>query len=118
MALHVTFKHTTSGTTPQTYYFRAVATSYPPDVATICGVTPAPTEEQNRPRTKVEELVAKGILIRLVASTEAANSDDRFQVKLLCGRAKLADALDGLEGEAIRGNIITSVRVPQKATFY
>lgn len=118
MPLFTTFKHTTADTPAQTYYFRAIKESMPEEVATILGVSEAPENEQNRPRTKVEELVGKGILIRLVASTGLAGSDDRDQVKLLCGRAKLATALDSLIGETIREQLVYSVRIPQKATFY
>lgn len=118
MGLFATLKYTTTDATPQTYYFRGKSDIYTGTIATETSVSVAPATEQNRPQVKVEELVASGILIRLVVSTGQIGSSSRKQVKLLCGRNKLATALDNLEGDTIRGNSIFSVRVPQKASFF
>lgn len=118
MGIFTTLKYTTAGQNPDTYYFRGKNDVYINEIAAETGITIAPPTEQNRPKVKVEELVAKGVLIRLMATTGLVGSDDNSQVKLLCGRDKLATALDNLEGETIRGESILSVRVPQKATFY
>jgi hypothetical protein len=119
MGLFVTLKCTTTGATPQSYYFKGRSDVYTGAVATKTGVSVAPTAEQNRPETKVEELVAKGILIRLAATTgTVGGTTTRKHVKLVCLRDKIATALDDLESESIRGSSVLSVRVPQKASFY
>ena len=119
MPLFATFKYSiTAGGSTQTYYFRGQQDTYPPTVAAALGVTLAPDAEKNRPRTKNEELVAKGVMIRLVASTTVSGGTKTKNVKLLCGRDRLSNALDNLGGMQIRNNAITSVRIPQKATFF
>lgn len=118
MAIFTTLKVVTTDSTPKTYYFRGKSDIYTGAVATSTGVTIAPPAEANSPLTKVEELVGKGVLIRLMASTGQLGSSDRKEVKLVCLKSQISTAFTSLEGENIRGNSILSVRVPQKATFY
>jgi hypothetical protein len=114
MPLFSTLKVTVgSGTTAQSFYFRGRATSYNTAISTETGVSAAPTAEQNKALTPVSELVSKGVLIRLAASTGLNK-----QVKLLCARDKIGTAIDSLEGKTVNSLLIKSVRIPQRATYF
>lgn len=119
MALLKVLKATqTIGGQSQTYYFLGRDDVYEGGVATATGISEATEAEQNRPTTKVEELLGSGFLIRLAATIGEAGDEDNKQVKLLCTRAQFATALDTLNGETIRNEEIISVRVPRRATFF
>ena len=118
MALFVTLKYTTTGTTPQSYYFRGRSDIYSTAITAETGVSVAPAAEQDRPSCKIEELVARGVLVRLMASTGTLGTGAaRKQVKMLCGRDKLATAIGNLITKPVRGSAILSVRIPQKSYF-
>ena len=119
MALFVTLKYTTTGTTPQSYYFKGRSDVYSTAISAETGVSVAPTAEQDRPSCKIEELVAKGILVRLMVSTGTVGTGaTRKQVKILCGRDKIPTAIANLIAKPVRGSGILSVRIPQKASFF
>jgi hypothetical protein len=104
---------TGAGATTASYYFRGSEDVFEDTtIQTATGITEAADDEKDNPLYKVEELLRKGIIIRLAASLE-----DGDQVKLYCTRAKLNTALD-LVGSTYDGQEITSVRIPLKATFY
>lgn len=105
----------TIGTT--TYYFLQAPNSYGGTVDTATGITEAEDTDEDQPSTAVAELVRKGKLFRLVV--EYTTGTARRSAKLLVTREKLATALDDLIGETFKGaGTITSVRIPQKATFF
>lgn len=108
----------TVGGASQTFYFLGRDDVYQGGVSTATGVSEAEEDEQNRPTTKVEELLGAGVLIRLAATIGESGADDNAQVRLLCTRAQLGTALDTLNGETIRSREIISVRVPRKASFF
>jgi hypothetical protein len=118
MALFKTLKVSTGGATPVTYWFKGRDDVYEGSVATETGVTEAPTTEQNRAATSVEELLGAGVVIRLVATIGTVGGDDNSQVRLLCSRDKLGTAIDNLFGATIRGKSVLSVRVPRRATYF
>lgn len=105
----------TIGTT--TYYFLQSPTSYGGTVDTATGITEAEDTDQDQPFTAVAELVRKGKLFRL-AVEYGATGVPKKTAKLLVTRDKLTTALDDLLDEPFRGGTITSVRIPQKATFF
>lgn len=119
MALFKTLK-VTVGTAPNTvtYYFRGEDGVYIGDIATETGVNEAPDSETNRARTSVPELLQKGVLVRVIATTGVAGGDNNKQVKLLVRRDKIGTAIDTLPAASIKGADIVSVRIPTKATFF
>lgn len=115
MPLFQTLKATTGTSGDPIYYFKGRSDDYPTAIATELGVAPAPSNEQSKVTYRVEDLTAKGALIRVVVSygTGAGSKEAR----LLCLRSKLGTALDELIGKEFKGQLITSARIPRKAVF-
>lgn len=101
---------------PGTYYFMQAPLSYAGTLDTVTGISAASDAEKDMPQYKVEALLAKGILFRVVVNYEVAGK--RKSSRILVTRDKLGTALDGLIGKSFRQGEIKSARIPRKATFY
>lgn len=80
------------------YAFRAPAGLYVGNIATETGIAVAPADDQDLPEFKVAELLKKGILRRVTATTKTT-AGKPSRLKLLCTSAKLSTILDALEGD-------------------
>jgi hypothetical protein len=77
------------------FYFLAVSGLYDGAIGIDCGISPATDSEKDNPLYPVEELLKKGIIYRLNATTTTRGK--RSRLKLLADK------------EAIRTNIFTSL---------
>ena len=111
---------TTNGTETDSYFFLAKPSVYTGDISTQTGVTEAALTEKDEPRYPVSELLAKGIVTRLVTyAVEGTGITARRKThRLLVTKAKLATALDGLRGKSIGGAVVDSVGFPRKRTLF
>jgi hypothetical protein len=106
---------TVGSANPDTYYFKGRADLATADLAIITGVSVAPDIEQNRPCVKVEELLGKGILVRM--ATRYGSGTAPKTALLLCSRNKIVVAFDQLIGAPLRGGLVLSASIRRKATF-
>lgn len=98
-----------------TYFFLQSDTAYT-GLATETGIDKATEAQQDAPRYKIGELLARGILVRLAVSIKDGT---RIKTrKLLVTKDKVIPALEGLKNKAYGGGTITSVRVPRRMSFY
>jgi hypothetical protein len=110
----------TVGTTTDSYFFLARPSIYSGDIATQTGVSEATNEEKDEPRYPISELLAKGILTRLVtyAVSGTGTTARRKTHRLLVVKSKIGTALDGLRGKSIDGAVVDSVGFPRKRTLF
>lgn len=102
--------------TAKTYYFKTKAGIYDGAVATATGVTKGTADDQDQPTTSIGQLLQKGILIRVKASSTV--NGRRRTYSIVCARHKLATILDDLEGMSYNGRALDTARFPTRRTFY
>jgi hypothetical protein len=98
-----------------TYFFLQNDTSYT-GLAGETGIDKATAAQQDAPKYKVSELLARGILVRLAVSVKDGT---RFKTgQLLVTKDKVVSALESLKGKPFSGGTISSARVPRRMSFY
>ncbi|MUL39347.1 hypothetical protein [Gloeocapsopsis dulcis] len=98
------------------YYFLQAPNSYAGSIDTVSGITKAPDAEKDEPIVSVGSLLQSGKVFRVAVQYDAGGR--RRTGRILVTRDKLATALDALIGKSFRGGVITSARIPTKATFF
>lgn len=97
------------------YFFLQNATTYT-GLAGETGIDKATDAQEDEPRHRIGELLARGIVVRIAVSVK-----DGTRVKtrqLLVTRDKVVTALETLKGKAFAGGTISSARVRRRMTFY
>lgn len=80
------------------------------------GIDKASDAQQDAPRYKVGELLARGILVRLSVSIKDGTRMKSRQI--LVTKDKVVTALETLKGKTMAGGIVSSARVPRRMSFY